>query len=280
MILHNHQPVGNFAEVMESAYQDSYLPFIEIFESYADLRLALHTSGSLMEWLDEHHPEYLDRLAAHVSEQKTRWNNPGHRGQREPPKMQLAQTCGVTDHIEGQKRQQATAEDQEGQSVLRSEQACVNLLTEMTLNEGTTETAGQTKSGKRTEFRAKNDKECPERVPISRSGGECDRRRGQGACDDSDCHKRHDNNWSGKTCRLDPAVNFRAIRQANVNAKDVREGQCDDSHQEHRNKKDAHHHGSKHGIEQNEERRCQKVKGHAEWNIPVRNPGETIRIVV
>ena len=93
------------------------------------------------------------RLAAHVSEQKTCGNNPGHRGQREPPKMQLAQTCGVTDHIEGQKRQQATAEDQEGQSVLRSEQACVNHLTEMTLNEGTTQAAGQTKGGKRTEFR-------------------------------------------------------------------------------------------------------------------------------
>jgi hypothetical protein len=67
--------------------------------------------------------------------------------------MQLAQTCGVTDHIEGQKRQKATAEDQEGQSVLGPEQARVNLLTEMTLNEGTTQAAGQTKGGKRTEFR-------------------------------------------------------------------------------------------------------------------------------
>ena len=27
------------------------------------LKIALHTSGSLMEWLDAHHPEYLDRLA-------------------------------------------------------------------------------------------------------------------------------------------------------------------------------------------------------------------------
>ncbi len=66
LALHNHQPIGNFDGVMEQAYQDSYLPFIEVFEPYESLRLALHTSGSLIEWLDNHHPEYLDRLAALV----------------------------------------------------------------------------------------------------------------------------------------------------------------------------------------------------------------------
>ncbi len=66
LVLHNHQPIGNFDGVFEQAYQDSYLPFLEVFEPYASLRIALHTSGSLMEWLDRHHPEYLDRLAALV----------------------------------------------------------------------------------------------------------------------------------------------------------------------------------------------------------------------
>ncbi len=66
LVLHNHQPIGNFDGVFEQAYQDSYLPFLEVFEPYASLRLALHTSGSLIEWLDQHHPEYLDRLAALV----------------------------------------------------------------------------------------------------------------------------------------------------------------------------------------------------------------------
>lgn len=66
LVLHNHQPIGNFDGVMEQAYQDSYLPFLEVFEPYASLRLALHTSGSLIEWLDKRHPEYLDRLAALV----------------------------------------------------------------------------------------------------------------------------------------------------------------------------------------------------------------------
>jgi hypothetical protein len=67
LVLHNHQPVGNFDGVFEQAYQDSYLPFLDVFESYADLPLSLHTSGPLMEWLDERHPEYVDRLAKLVA---------------------------------------------------------------------------------------------------------------------------------------------------------------------------------------------------------------------
>lgn len=66
LVLHNHQPIGNFDGVFEQAYQDSYLPFLETFEGYRDLRISLHTSGPLMEWLDEFHPEYVDRLATLV----------------------------------------------------------------------------------------------------------------------------------------------------------------------------------------------------------------------
>lgn len=67
LVLHNHQPIGNFDGVFEQAYQDSYLPFLDIFERYESLRIALHTSGSLMEWIDAAHPEYVDRLAGLVA---------------------------------------------------------------------------------------------------------------------------------------------------------------------------------------------------------------------
>jgi len=67
LVLHNHQPIGNFGEVFEQAYRDSYEPFLDVFEEYDNLRISLHTSGPLMEWLDEHHPNYLDRLAALVA---------------------------------------------------------------------------------------------------------------------------------------------------------------------------------------------------------------------
>jgi hypothetical protein len=64
LVLHNHQPIGNFDGVYEQAYQDSYLPFLDVFESYPDeLKISLHTSGPLMEWLAERHGDYLDRVA-------------------------------------------------------------------------------------------------------------------------------------------------------------------------------------------------------------------------
>ncbi len=62
LVLHNHQPIGNFDGVFEQAYQDSYLPFLEVFEPFESLRISLHTSGPLMMWLAERHPEYVDRL--------------------------------------------------------------------------------------------------------------------------------------------------------------------------------------------------------------------------
>ncbi len=67
LVLHNHQPVGNFDYVFEQAYQDSYRPFLDVFEPFEDLSLSLHTSGPLLEWLDQQHPEYVERLAHLVS---------------------------------------------------------------------------------------------------------------------------------------------------------------------------------------------------------------------
>ncbi|MBI3837152.1 MAG: DUF1926 domain-containing protein [Planctomycetia bacterium] len=66
-VLHDHQPVGNFDHVFEQAYRDSYRPFLDVYERYPHLKLGLHTSGPLLEWLDAHHGEYLDRLAQLVA---------------------------------------------------------------------------------------------------------------------------------------------------------------------------------------------------------------------
>ena len=67
LVFHNHQPIGNFDDVFEQAYEDSYRPFLDVFEQYPSLKIALHTSGSLMEWLVARHPEYVDRLAELVA---------------------------------------------------------------------------------------------------------------------------------------------------------------------------------------------------------------------
>jgi 4-alpha-glucanotransferase len=66
LALHDHQPVGNFDGVFEAAYRDSYLPFLEVLEGYPEIPFALHTSGPLMEWLVERHPDYVARVRALV----------------------------------------------------------------------------------------------------------------------------------------------------------------------------------------------------------------------
>ena len=62
LVIHNHQPVGNFEGVFEESYQNSYQPFLDVLSEYPDIPFSLHTSGSLMEWMVEAHPEYIDRV--------------------------------------------------------------------------------------------------------------------------------------------------------------------------------------------------------------------------
>lgn len=68
--LHNHQPVGNFDNLFEQSFQESYFPFLQVFSEYPALKLTLHTSGPLMEWLNAHHPEYVDQLAELVEQKR------------------------------------------------------------------------------------------------------------------------------------------------------------------------------------------------------------------
>ncbi|HEU5376373.1 MAG TPA: alpha-amylase/4-alpha-glucanotransferase domain-containing protein [Ktedonobacteraceae bacterium] len=66
LLLHNHQPVGNFPWVFQQVYEASYLPLIEALERHARIRLSLHYTGSLLDWLSEAHPEFLRRITALV----------------------------------------------------------------------------------------------------------------------------------------------------------------------------------------------------------------------
>ena len=61
-LLHSHQPVGNFDHVIEEAYNLSYLPYVETFEQFPQIPLTNHFSGCLLDWLEGHHPEYIERL--------------------------------------------------------------------------------------------------------------------------------------------------------------------------------------------------------------------------
>ena len=67
LLIHAHQPVGNFEDVFEGAYAHAYLPFIEVLERHPTVRTGLHYTGSLLEWIERVHPEYFDRVRALVS---------------------------------------------------------------------------------------------------------------------------------------------------------------------------------------------------------------------
>ena len=60
--IHNHQPTGNFDFVFESAFEDSYRPFIEVLEYFPELSITMHFSGCLLEWLEKHKPDYIDKI--------------------------------------------------------------------------------------------------------------------------------------------------------------------------------------------------------------------------
>jgi 4-alpha-glucanotransferase len=62
LALHNHQPVGNFGWVIDEAYEKSYLPMVECLERHPKIRLALHYTGPLRDWLVENKPEFFPRL--------------------------------------------------------------------------------------------------------------------------------------------------------------------------------------------------------------------------
>ena len=62
LVIHNHQPIGNFDGVFEDAYRDSYWPFLETLRDYPEIAISLHNSGSLLEWLERQRPEYIDAV--------------------------------------------------------------------------------------------------------------------------------------------------------------------------------------------------------------------------
>jgi 4-alpha-glucanotransferase len=66
LALHNHQPVGNFGWVFDEVFQHAYEPMIDALERHPTVRLSLHYTGPLLDWLIAERPDTLDRLRALV----------------------------------------------------------------------------------------------------------------------------------------------------------------------------------------------------------------------
>jgi len=64
--IHNHQPLGNFDNVFEEVYRHCYRPYFEVLRKFPHLKTTAHFSGCLLEWLQAHHPEYLETIGGLV----------------------------------------------------------------------------------------------------------------------------------------------------------------------------------------------------------------------
>ncbi len=61
--IHSHQPVGNFDSVFQKAFSQCYKPFLETLAAHPAVRASLHFSGSLLEWIEEKEPKYIELIA-------------------------------------------------------------------------------------------------------------------------------------------------------------------------------------------------------------------------
>ena len=78
LVFHNHQPVGNFGWVMEEVYGLAYEPMVAALERHPAVKVGLHYTGPLLEWLDENRPDFLARLRALVDRGQVEILGGGH----------------------------------------------------------------------------------------------------------------------------------------------------------------------------------------------------------
>jgi hypothetical protein len=62
LTLHNHQPVGNFGWVFAEVYGKAYEPMVAALERHPAVRVGLHYSGPLLEWLEAQQPAFIGRV--------------------------------------------------------------------------------------------------------------------------------------------------------------------------------------------------------------------------
>ena len=57
--LHHQIPLGRTDATTEDEYQRHHKPYLSLLNSFPEVRVALHYSGPLLEWLEVHHPEFI-----------------------------------------------------------------------------------------------------------------------------------------------------------------------------------------------------------------------------
>lgn len=64
IVLHCHQPVGNFDHVFQMAFEKCYQPILNLLNNHPLIKVGLHFSGPLLEWMEHNQPQSLILMAA------------------------------------------------------------------------------------------------------------------------------------------------------------------------------------------------------------------------
>ena len=67
LTIHDHQPVGNFGWVLAEVFERAYGPMIDALERHPGVRLSMHYSGPLLEWILAERPDAVQRLQGLVA---------------------------------------------------------------------------------------------------------------------------------------------------------------------------------------------------------------------
>ena len=62
LTLHNHQPIGNFGWIFEEVFEQAYKPMVEALGRHPKVRVGLHYTGPLLEWLRAERPAFVRDL--------------------------------------------------------------------------------------------------------------------------------------------------------------------------------------------------------------------------
>ncbi|MXW66552.1 MAG: DUF1925 domain-containing protein [Gemmatimonadales bacterium] len=66
--IHLHQPVGNFDHVFEDHLTGVYRPLLDAIHRHGAYPISLHLSGPLLDWLEDHAPDFLDDLGVRAAD--------------------------------------------------------------------------------------------------------------------------------------------------------------------------------------------------------------------
>ncbi len=65
--VHNHQPVDNWDHVLQDATDKCYRPFLNLLYRYPGVKMSVHYTGYLLDWLAQHHPDLIALLKEMVT---------------------------------------------------------------------------------------------------------------------------------------------------------------------------------------------------------------------